>query len=129
MSSPRLLQQLVSYGIIGCVCSGVDTLVFTILVTVFPDYVLAINVASVSLGITMSFFLNRRYTFKITDHTVRRYCLFFGVGMCGLVLSELIILAADCIGISVFIAKIASVFIVAVFQFILNKLISFRPEI
>lgn len=123
-----LFRQLVSYGIIGIMCSGVDTVLFALFTYVLHGNDLVSNFISVSIGITMSFFLNRRFTFKVSDHAARRYAMFFAVGMCGLALSEGMLVLAASIGMEAIVMKVISIFVVAAFQFVLNKLVSFRPD-
>lgn len=123
----RLFRQLVSYGIIGVMCSGLDTVLFALFTYVLHGNDLVSNFVSVSIGITLSFFLNRRFTFKVSDHAARRYVTFFAVGMCGLALSEGMLMLAAAIGMEAIVMKVISIFVVAAFQFVLNKLISFRP--
>lgn len=123
----NLFCQLASYGLIGLLCSALDTALFSMLVYLFHGNEIASNFISVSIGITLSFVLNRKFTFDAKDHIARRYVSFFLVGMCGLLLSEGLLLFATINGIEPIVMKLISVFIVAVFQFILNKFISFRP--
>ena len=126
MTNSKLLRQLISYGIIGCISSGTDAILFAFLVYSVGAPELAVNIFTVCVGITISFFLNRRFTFKMKDHTARRYARFFAVGMCGLLLSELIIWAGNAANIETIITKLVSIIIVAIFQFVLNKTISFK---
>ena len=121
-----LFKQLLSYGIIGCISSGTDAILFALFVYSLHTPELTVNVFTVCVGITISFFLNRKFTFKLKDHTSRRYMRFFAVGICGLLLSELIIWAGSAANIETVMTKLASIIIVAIFQFILNKTVSFR---
>ena len=122
----ELFKQLVSYGIIGCISSGTDAILFAYLVYVLMAPELAVNIFTVCVGITISFFLNRKFTFKMKDHTAKRYIRFFTVGMFGLLLSELIIWAGSMLNVETIVIKLVSIVIVAVFQFVLNKTVSFR---
>jgi putative flippase GtrA len=80
------------------------------------------------VGISISFTLNRYYNFRVKNKTALRYLSFFSVGMCGLALSEAMLLFGGNLGIDPFSTKLVSVVIVACFQFTLNKLISFRKS-
>ncbi len=124
-TSQSLLKNLFLYGVIGCISAGLDTAIFYVL-----NYVCHIpweiaNCISVPCGILVSFTLNRRYNFKVLDHPVRRGVIFFAVGLCGLILSQLLLLAGSYLGMQMIVAKLISIVIVALFQFTLNKLISF----
>ncbi len=123
-----LIKQLISYGIIGGISSGLDFCVYVILTHIGINELIA-NLISVNIGIACSFIFNSIITFKMTDKKLKRGIKFFLVGYCGLGLSTLILF----IGTKVFyineiVVKLISIFIVALFQFILNKLITFRGE-
>jgi putative flippase GtrA len=121
-----LIRNLVLYGLIGSFAAGVDTLLFHLLVYRLGWVDLVANVLTVAVGITISFFLNRRFNFKVMDRTGRRYAAFFSVGLIGLGLSELILLVGRLLEAEPLAVKIVSVFIVAIVQFTLNKTVSFR---
>lgn len=123
-----IIKQLISYGIIGGISSGLDFCVYILLTHVGLNEFVA-NLISVNIGIACSFIFNSVITFKMTDKKLRRGVKFFLVGYCGLGLSTLILF----IGTKVFsaneiVVKLISIFIVALFQFVLNKLITFRGE-
>ena len=123
-----LIKQLISYGIIGGISSGLVFCVYVVLTHVGLNELIA-NLISVNIGIACSFIFNSVITFKMTDKKLKRCAKFFLVGYCGLGLSTLILF----IGTKIFLAneiivKLISVFIVALFQFVLNKLITFRGE-
>ena len=84
-------RNLILYGIIGSFTSFLDFCVFTVLSNHVGVYYLVANCISVLVGITTSFLLNRAYNFKVKDHTKRRFITFLTVGLCGLLLSNLIL--------------------------------------
>ena len=123
-----LIKQLISYGIIGGISSVLDFCVYVILTHIGINELIA-NLISVNIGIACSFIFNSIITFKMTDKKLKRGIKFFFFVYCGLGLSTLILF----IGTKVFyineiVVKLISIFIVALFQFILNKLITFRGE-
>ena len=82
---------------------------------------------SVLVGITTSFLLNRAYNFKVKDHTKRRFVTFLTVGLCGLLLSNLILyVGIDMLHLNDLVVKITSIILVVGFQFIVNKFVTFR---
>lgn len=121
-----LLKEMFLYGIIGLTSSGIDTLLFHLLTSKFGVYSLFANIFSVIVGICISFTLNLFFNFKTKDHVARRFASFFLVGMFGLVLSEGILALGEHQSWNILLTKIASVVIVAIVQYILNKFISFR---
>jgi putative flippase GtrA len=121
-----LLRNAIFYGFIGIFSAAVDTLLFRLLVYIVDINALVANCFTVPVGITISFILNRRFNFKVMDRTLRRYVVFFCVGLCGLGISELMLYGGELLSLDAFGVKLVSVVVVALFQFILNKLISFR---
>lgn len=123
-----LFKQLFLYGIIGLFSSAIDALFFHFLIYRVHIYSVIANIFSVTLGILISFFLNLNFNFKVKDKILLRFCLFFAVGLFGLLLSTGIITLGEKSHWDIFITKVGSIFIVAAVQFILNKLISFRTN-
>lgn len=121
-------KQFVSYALVGTCASAVDLAVFSGLVYLVHLDDLIANVISVAIGITVSFILNRKFTFGIRNHTALRYVSFFTVGTIGLGLSETILYFFGEAGFSPIIAKLISVAAVGIFQFLCNRFISFRTR-
>jgi putative flippase GtrA len=122
----ELLRNIIFYGFIGAFSAAVDALLFRFLVYTLDINALVANCFTVPVGITISFILNRRFNFKVMDRTLRRYAMFFSVGLCGLGISELMLYGGELLHLDAFGVKLVSVVVVALFQFTLNKLISFR---
>ena len=121
-------HHLVLYGIIGSFSSGLDFLIYTLLVQLVGLQYLVANCISVIAGISTSFYLNRNYNFKVKDHTKRRFSIFLTVGLCGLVMSNLILyLCIDNLGMDKLISKLLSIVLVVFFQFLVNKYLTFKP--
>ena len=121
-------HHLVLYGIIGSFSSGLDFLIYTLLVQLVGLQYLVANCISVVAGISTSFYLNRNYNFKVKDHTKRRFSIFLTVGLCGLVMSNLILyLCIDNMGMDKLISKLLSIVLVVFFQFLVNKYLTFKP--
>ena len=124
----KKFHHLVLYGIIGSFSSGLDFLIYTLLVQLVGLQYLVANCISVVAGISTSFYLNRNYNFKVKDHTKRRFSIFFTVGLCGLVMSNLILyLCIDNLGMDKLISKLLSIVLVVFFQFLVNKYLTFKP--
>ena len=124
----KKFHHLVLYGIIGSFSSGLDFLIYTLLVQIVGLQYLVANCISVIGGISTSFYLNRNYNFKVKDHTKRRFSIFLTVGVCGLVMSNLILfLCIDFMGMDKLISKLLSIVLVVFFQFLVNKYLTFKP--
>ncbi len=121
-------RNLILYGIIGCCSSGLDFLLYTLFVSVFGWHYIFSNSLSVIAGITTSFTLNRNYNFKVKDKTKQRFSIFLAVGLCGMLLSNLILWCCiDKMEINKIASKLLSIVLVVFFQFLFNKYITFKP--
>lgn len=124
----RKYRNLILYGIIGSCSSGLDFLLYTLFVNVFNWHYLFSNCVSVLAGITTSFTLNRTYNFKVKDQTIKRMLIFFIVGLCGMLMSNLILyVCIDCLEMNKIVSKLLSIGLVVIAQFVINKYITFRP--
>ena len=122
-------RNLILYGIIGACTASLDFLIFTALTRWTALHYIIANVISCSTGIMCSFLLNRKYNFKVTDHTFRRMAIFFAVGIFGMFLSSVLLhVFIDTLNLNELLSKLASIIIVVIIQFILNKYISFRED-
>ena len=120
-------RELILYGLIGGFCTALDFGVYTLLGLWIP-YLWA-NVISVHCGIFCSFFLNRSLNFKVKDKAPLRFTVFYLVGLSGLALSEgLIWLMASQFAWNYVAAKLLTVVVVALYQFLLNKFITFKKS-
>ena len=121
-------RNLILYGIIGCCSSGLDFLLYTLLVSGFGWHYIFSNSLSVIAGITTSFTLNRNYNFKVKDKTKQRFSIFLAVGLCGMLLSNLILWCCiDKMEMNKIVSKLLSIVLVVFFQFLFNKYITFKP--
>ncbi len=122
-------RHLILYGIIGSFSSTLDFLIYTILVQIVGLQYIISNCISVLGGITTSFILNRNYNFKVKDHAKRRFSIFLTVGLCGLLMSNIILyLCIDVWSMDKLISKLLSIVLVVLFQFLINKYFTFKPS-
>lgn len=120
-------RQFVTYMTIGLFSAGVDYLIYSVLVDVVGIRYLVANIFSVHCGILSSFILNRQFNFKVKDYPLVRFVSFYLVGLLGLAISSgLLIALVEISQLDKSAAKIVAIVVVAVFQFILNKTITFR---
>ena len=122
------LRNLILYGIIGGLSSGLDFVVFTLLFKLLGMNELAANVISVHCGIFLSFFLNSRYNFKKTDNFWGRFVPFYLTGLFGLAHSSAILWAGGRLGVDSLLTKLVSIVIVALVQFFINRAVAFRDK-
>ena len=122
-------RNLILYGIIGSCTAMLDFLIFTGLTLWTSIHYIIANIISCSTGILCSFLLNRKYNFKVTDHTFRRMVIFFSVGIFGMFLSSVILhFCIDNMHWEELVSKLMSIVIVVIIQFFMNKYISFRVD-
>ena len=120
-------RNLILYGIIGGISSGLDFLVYFLLVNIVGVHYLIANTCSILIGITTSFTLNRHYNFKVKDKTKRRFAIFLCVGLAGLLLSSLILyVCIQQLKLDELLSKLLSIVFVVIMQFIINKNITFK---
>ena len=123
-------RNLILYGIIGIFSAGMDFIVFYMLATIFNVFYLIANVFSVTIGITISFILNRNYNFKVKDNTAKRFSMFFSVGLGGLLLSSILLyIFIDIITLDKAMSKVLSIIFVVLIQFLFNTFITFKKEV
>jgi putative flippase GtrA len=121
-----LFTQILSYGLIGMFCASLDSFVFYLLRKNALNLYLA-NFISVNIGIMTSFLLNRHFTFKVKNLIFKRGLKFFAVNYCGLLLSMgILYVGSNIMNQNDMYVKIVSIFFVALFQFTLNKLLTFK---
>ena len=119
------LRQAFLYGVIGAYSSGLDAALFALLCGPLAWNPYIANVLTVHCGMLCSFLCNRRFNFKTTDRTLVRMLMFYATGLFGLLLSQLILWAGSQVCDSIMAVKIASIFVVAAVQFLLNRTFAF----
>lgn len=122
-------RNLILYGLIGIFSAGIDFLVFYMLATILEVFYLIANIFSVTIGITISFILNRNYNFRVKDNVSKRFLMFTSVGLGGLLLSSaLLYIFIDILTLDKVISKVLSIIFVVLIQFLLNTFITFKKE-
>lgn len=121
-----LIRQIFLYGIIGGGSAFLDFLLFTLMYKQFGLNKYLVNGISVHTGIAMSFILNRKFNFKKTDRVLFRAISFYITGLFGLALSQGLLWLGGIFLFPVLMVKFMSIFIVAVVQFVINKLVTFN---
>lgn len=121
-----LIKQMVLYAIIGATSASLDFLIFYLLGTILNINEYISNVISIHTGIALSFTLNSRLNFKKTDKLALRAITFYLTGLFGLMLSSGLLVLGNALQISANLAKLASIFLVAAVQFVINKFVTFR---
>ena len=119
-------KNFLLYVIIGCAGVILDFIAFLILYNLLGVNPVVATMISVLLGITINFALNAVFNFKKTNKLHIRYLSFLTVGLSGLLISTYILAFGEVFDFNANIVKIASLPIIVVYQYFLNKNISFR---
>lgn len=119
-------RNFVLYCVIGVVNTGVDFGVFSFLRFLGLHYLIA-NIISYHCGIICSFFLNRYYNFKIKDKPMRRFLSFYAISLVAVAVSEgLLYLFVNVMSMNDLVAKLISMVIIAIGQFMFVKRFTFK---
>ena len=122
-------REIILYGIIGSLSASIDFLIYFLLTNNIGLNYLFANTLSVSIGISVSFILNRKYNFKVTDYIFKRLIIFFSIGLSGLAVSSLLLyIFIGIFDIQVLISKLLSIAFVVMLQFLLNKFVTFKQS-
>jgi putative flippase GtrA len=125
-----LNKTIIAYGLIGSVSALLDFLFFSLLVKVFGEAnYLAAHIAGYLLGTSISFYLNKKYNFSVTDNIGRRFYHFFLVGLIGLATSMFLIHAlVSFYSFAESDSKLAVIIIVVPLQYLVNKRLTFKSR-
>jgi len=123
----RLLRsRFLKYGLVGCTGLIVDMGLFYVLHEMFEVNYIVTNIISSTFGVINNFMLNSLITFKVKDKLLIRFASFYLIALVGMALSSgLLILMIDGLKMDSMLAKMISVLIVALFQYFLNKKLTF----
>ena len=122
-------RQLILYCIIGASGVTLDFLVYSLLLKAAVLDYQAANAVGYSSGTLLSFFLNAHFNFKTRDWVALRLFSFCTVALLGWAASAgtLFLLVAR-LGLDKYLSKLASLVVVVILQYNLNRLISFRKS-
>ena len=121
-------RNFILYGVIGCVTTAIDVGIFTLLAH-FNIHELIANTISYQVAMVASFFLNRKYNFKIKDKVWQRFLSFFIVNLIGYGLSQLLVfLFITKFGMNDFIGKLLATILAAICQFLFIKHLTFKVK-
>jgi putative flippase GtrA len=115
-----------------CLCGGIgvttDFLIYYLAISAGYWYQLA-NVIGYFAGTLVSFLLNRRITFDIRDKMARRFAMFMGVAAIGFSSSAFLLwILVDVLSVDSRIAKILTLPVVVVIQFLMNRQLTFGQK-
>lgn len=115
-----------------CLCGGIgvttDYLIYYSAIT-FGLWYQSANVFGYLAGTLVSFFLNRKITFNVRDKLAHRLAIFLGVAAIGFSASALMLwLIVDAMSVDAKIAKLLTLPVVVIIQFLMNRRITFSEN-
>lgn len=127
LMSNQVAREGILYLIIGGSAVTLDAIIFMILYNIGNLDPVVSTIISITFATIFSFILNAKYNFKKEDKVAKRLVLFSLVSAFGMLVSSTIITVGENkFGIDPNYTKIISIPIIAVIQFVLNKLITFK---
>jgi putative flippase GtrA len=122
------MRKTILYAFIGIMAAFIDFCIFYVLRRGLGLALLVANTVAVCSGIAFSFFVNRRYNFKVLDRTSGRFFRFAIVAWAGLAASNAFVYVFTMFDMPVALAKAASIFIIGGCQFLVNFIWTFSVE-
>jgi len=125
---PPVLVQFGIYAGIGVLGALWDIGVFALLNMLLGDnlLVLAFFIGK-TIGIIHNFFLNAIFNFKANDNLLRRFAKFYLIGLIGIGVGAIALqVAVKSLGFNSLISNIVITFIVALIQFGINRVVTFK---
>lgn len=121
--------QMLRYAIVGGTGAIVDLGALYILTEYFNLYYLYSTTTAFIVSALLNFYFNRRWTFKSSGNTKKQLLIFSFVATSGVVLNGFIMyILVDWLKIYYMLAKVFSVGIVTIWNFLWNKYFTFRVK-
>ncbi len=121
--------QMLRYAVVGGTGAIVDLGALYILTEFFHFYYLWSTTLSFIVSALLNFYFNRRWTFKSSGNTKKQLLIFSFVATSGVVLNGFIMyILVDWLKIYYMLAKVFSVGIVTIWNFLWNKYFTFRVK-
>lgn len=123
-------KQFLLYCLIGASGVTLDFAIYSLLLRArLLDYQGA-NAVGYASGTLLSFVLNARFNFRVTDRIALRLLSFFGVAALGyLSAAGLLYLLIGLGGFDKYLSKLITLGVVVLLQYNLNRLVSFRKSV
>jgi putative flippase GtrA len=122
-------KQFLLYCVIGLSGTLLDFGVYSQLIRAKLLGYQAANAVSYASGTTLSFILNARFNFRVADKMALRLVCFFGVATLGWAVSAgLLHVFIGVYGWNEYLSKAATLVVVVMLQYNLNRLLSFRKS-
>ena len=122
-------RQFLLYCVIGLSGTLLDFGIYSFLLRSRLLEYQAANAVGYASGTTLSFILNARFNFRVSDRIVQRLVCFFGVALIGWTISAgLLRLFIENYGFNKYLSKMITLVVVMLVQYNLNRWFSFRKS-
>jgi len=123
-------KQFVKFCLVGFTNMAIDILVYWFFTRLFNIYYILASVLSFVVAVTWSFFMNRRWTFRYNGlDMTSQYVKFFVVNISVMVLNlSFLFILVDWFGVYDLLAKLMTAVVLAIVNFSVNKLWTFRTH-
>ena len=134
------LAKYLKFSIIGGLGAIINTVVLWTANELFFVYYLWASVLAFSVAVTSNYFLNRKYTFRSKERVSKQYSQFLAVSVSGLFLNLIVLksivdglmpamdIGKDKASVYLIIANLITIFIVSIFNFLVNSFWTFRAD-
>ena len=119
------LKNLILYGIFGVMAAVIEYGIFSLLLACTPLHVTIINVIGQVCGFTFSFTTNTFLNFKKADKLFRRFVSYGAICLIGMSFTTFVLGLLESV-IEPHLLKLCCMIFVALVQFVLNKLITYK---
>jgi putative flippase GtrA len=122
-------RQFLLYCVIGMSGTILDFGIYSFLIRSRLLEYQAANAIGYASGTALSFVLNARFNFRVTDRMAQRLACFFGVALVGWTISAALLhLFIGNYGFNKYLSKIGALVVVMLVQYNLNRWFSFRKS-
>jgi putative flippase GtrA len=112
-----------------CLCGGIGVFTDLTIYLIFLNFDFSYQSANIFgyfMGTCVSFILNRKLTFQVSDQILKRFVTFFGVAVIGFLVSGLMLwLLIDIFKFNQGVAKFIVLPLVLIVQYFLNRRVTF----
>lgn len=127
----RLVEQILKFGVVGIIATGIDYILLIFLKEICGiDYLLASGI-SYSAATVFNYILTMRYVFEGKDNVskIKEFLLFFVMSVVGLGVNQIVMwISTDILKIYYILSKILSTAIVMIYNFISRKVVLEKKE-
>lgn len=122
------ITELIRYGILGVITTGINLLIFAYLEGLSINYLIA-NIIAYIIAVVINFLLNKKFVFKNTlkNNVYIELLKFINVRLGALVLDSILFyILVDLININVYLSRVGLSFVIILGTYIINKFYVFK---